>query len=132
MFNDDGDCISECSNCPYFFRYDVCGPENSTIYLDYYESYRLALREEIAVIMKDEVCTISFFSSVLSAVDISDRQKRRLVVLLVIDALKRIRNAEVFTKGWLSELFPDSNEYISSEETIGLLSDAIDKLSDAY
>jgi len=33
---DEMDCCDDCDNCPYNFRLDICSPEYSSIFLDYY------------------------------------------------------------------------------------------------
>jgi hypothetical protein len=51
---DDTVCISDCLNCDYFIlrRYDVCSPENSTYFLDTYESIWAAERETQRTLLK--------------------------------------------------------------------------------
>jgi hypothetical protein len=47
LTQDDTVCIGDCLNCDYFIfrQYDVCSPENSTCYLDIYESIWEAEKE---------------------------------------------------------------------------------------
>ena len=72
------------------------------------------------------------FNSVFDTVDISTRPKRRRAVLLIITALSRIRSAETAYMERIPANLTDSEAYSAADESIYLLSDAIELLTDVY
>jgi len=126
------ECIDDCCNCQYLFQFDICSPENSFYYLDLYESYHAARRVDEAANMKEGDMIMSSFDEFFDAVDISTRQKRRRAISNIIKMISRIHNAEFEYMERIPENLQGGDAYSAAEESLDMLNDAIDALSDAY
>jgi hypothetical protein len=76
--------------------------------------------------------SISKFDSAVDGLDLRTRPKRRLALAHVIAALECIRDME---EGYLDRIHPNfhgGDAYAAAEECIGVLTDSIDSLMDAY
>jgi len=68
----------------------------------------------------------------LESIDISTRPKRRRAVLLIIRALKRIRESEEAYLDRIPLNLQESNIAAAADDSVSYLVDAICSLSDAY
>ena len=64
--------------------------------------------------------------------DISTRPKRRRAVGLMVTELLKIRSAEKAYMERIPENMQDGDAYAAADESIDILTDAIETLSDAY
>jgi len=72
------------------------------------------------------------FSSVFGYLDISTRSKRRQVVSLIIMELSQIRSNEKSYMQRIPVNLQDTEAAAAAEDSIDLLTDAIDALEDVY
>ena len=75
---------------------------------------------------------MSAFMSALDSVDISTRPKRRHAVSNIVAVLIRLCNAEIAYRDRIPDNLQDSDAYAAADESVELLTDAIDVLMDAY
>jgi hypothetical protein len=83
-------------------------------------------------VLQKEVLAMPSLDSIFGATDISTRPKRRRIVLLVIAALSRIRNAEMVYLERIPANLQGGDAYAAADISIDLLTDAIEALTDAY
>ena len=70
--------------------------------------------------------------NMFDVVDISTRPKRRRAVSLIVTELTRIREAEEAYLNRIPENMEGGDAYAAADESIDLLIEAIDFLTDAY
>jgi len=75
---------------------------------------------------------MSAFMSVLDSIDLSTRPKRRHTVSHIVAVLIRLCNAEIAYRDRIPDSLQDSGAYVAADESIELLTDAIDALMSAY
>jgi hypothetical protein len=75
---------------------------------------------------------MSAFMSVLDSADFSTRPKRRRAVSHIVAVLIRLCNAEIAYRDRIPDNLQDSDAYAAADESVELLTDAIDALISAY
>jgi len=76
--------------------------------------------------------SISKFAAVIDGLDLSTRPKRRHAMTYIISALEHIRNEEEAYLARIPENFQNGEAYAAADDSISIVSDAIDSLLDAY
>jgi hypothetical protein len=125
-------CILNCNDCPHLFNFIVCSPENSFYYLDVYESHWAAKRADEAALAKREAMIMAPLKTFFDTVDISTRPKRRQAVTLIVNMVGWIHSAEYEYMERIPLNLQDSDAYAAAEESLDMLTDAINTLSEAY